>query len=108
MHADFSSPENYKAYKERKHIIHNQGILLKEIEKASGTEKAPMGFDEEGESDESAQSDATIPYAEWDCDSIKWAAFGDLPAQFSSSVRIEDQSTTSRAAADEDEGEDSK
>ena len=99
--------ENYEAYRERKQIIHNQGVLLKEIEKVSGKGKAPRGSDDEDGSADSVESDATIPYAKWGCDSVQWSAFGDLSAQFSSSVRIGDQSTSSRAAAADDDAKDS-
>ena len=92
--------ENYEAYVDRKHITHNQGILLKEVQALSSKGKAPKTTADGDSSGESDPSDATIPYHEWQCDSVDWAAFGDVTSQPSSSVRIGERSG---AAEDEDE-----
>ena len=57
--------ENYDSYVQQKHIVHNQGVILKELEALSGKGKSPKAVDDS--SDESAESDATIPYHEWRC-----------------------------------------
>ena len=94
--------ENYEAYKERKQIMHNQGVLFKAIDADSGKGKAPKGSDDEAASAESDSSDTTIPYAKWHSESVSWAAFGDITSQPTSSVRIGEQSTSSHAADDAD------
>ena len=99
--------ENYDAYRERKQIVHNQGVLLKAIDAVSGKGKASKGSDEEDESDKSDAFDVTVPYAQWHSESIKWAAFGGISSPPTSSVHTGEQPSSSRAAnEDEDDVED--
>ena len=98
--------ENYVAYKECKNIIHNQGVLLKEIDALSGKGKARKGSDDESDSVKSDPSDSTIPYHEWRNDTVNWAAYGEVTSQPHRSRRIGEQSTTSGPDDDEDEDED--
>ena len=39
--------ENYESYIEHKRILHNQGMIMKEIEALHGKEKSPRADDDE-------------------------------------------------------------
>ena len=73
--------ENHDAYIERKRIIHNQGVIMKEINELRGKQKAPK-VDDESSSEESGK---TITYSKWNCNSVDWAAFSEVTSQPSTS-----------------------
>ena len=75
--------ENYDSYVEHKPILHNQGVLLKEIEALKGKEKPPRS-DGESSSD-SQKSDKTISYSKWSCNEVNWSAFSEISSQPSTS-----------------------